>query len=63
LIDRWQESTTNLALRDVVEATIGQRRLAGRRSKRHVELCTSNSVPTRIATVSLGIHMLTCVPV
>jgi len=29
LIGGWQESTTNRALRDVVEATVGQRRLAG----------------------------------
>jgi hypothetical protein len=37
LIGGWQESTTNRALRDVVEATVGQRRLAGHRSQRHVE--------------------------
>jgi hypothetical protein len=30
LIGGWQESTTNRALRDVVEATVGQRRLATR---------------------------------
>jgi hypothetical protein len=30
LIGGWQESTTNRALRDVVEATVGQRRLAAR---------------------------------
>jgi hypothetical protein len=62
LIGGWQESTTNLALRDVVEATVGQRRIAGHRSQWRVELCTFNSAPTRIAPFDLllRIHVLTC---
>ena len=52
----------NLALRDVVEATVGQRPLAGHRASGpwNYAVPTACQRASRRSTVLLCIHMLTC---